>query len=60
MVDANDKPQVTITGVTGYLGAHVARVFLEDGGYKVRGTIRNKNDASKIEPLLKTLGPELI
>ena len=61
MVDANagDKPLVTITGVTGFLGAQTVKVFLEDGSYRVRGTVRSKNNATKIDPLKKTLGEEL-
>ena len=42
------KPRVTITGVTGYLGCLVARLFLRDGGYRVRGTVRNLDNDEKI------------
>ena len=59
MVEADAKPLVTITGVTGFLGSMTAKVFLEDGSYRIRGTVRDKNNAVKIDPLKKTLGEEL-
>jgi nucleoside-diphosphate-sugar epimerase len=43
------KGLVTITGISGYIGAHVALTYLEDGGFKVRGTVRNKDDPAKLE-----------
>jgi len=49
-------PIVLITGVTGYLGAHVADVFLNDGGFRVKGTVRSTKNPAKIEPLKKALG----
>ncbi len=59
MVDASEKPLVTITGVTGFIGSMIAKYFLEDDSYRVRGTVRDKNNAIKMEPLRKTLGDEL-
>lgn len=59
MVDAADKPLVTITGVTGYLGMWTAKYYLEDGNYRIRGTVRDKNNASKINPMKEMLGEEL-
>jgi nucleoside-diphosphate-sugar epimerase len=47
---------VVITGVSGYLGSHVALVFLKDGGYNVVGTVRDTKNPAKIEPLKKGLG----
>lgn len=46
MVESN-KPIVVITGVSGYLGSHVALEFLKDDTYTVRGTVRNTNDPKK-------------
>ena len=43
-----DKPLVTITGVTGFLGAHTAAYFLKDGGFRVRGTVRSLSNSTKI------------
>lgn len=47
---------VLITGVSGFLGSHVTNQFLKDGGYEVRGTVRNASDAKKIDPLKKAFG----
>jgi nucleoside-diphosphate-sugar epimerase len=42
MVEATQqKPICVITGITGYLGMHVVKTFLEDGTYRIRGTARN-------------------
>ena len=37
---------VLVTGANGYLAAHVVQQLLESG-YRVRGTVRNPNDAEK-------------
>ena len=47
MVDG-DKPIILVTGISGYAGSQVALALLEDGSYKVRGTVRDKNNAAKI------------
>lgn len=52
MVDAA-KPIVTITGVSGFIGAQVCLDFIKCGEYKVRGTVRNKENEAKIAPLRK-------
>lgn len=44
------KPLVVITGVTGYLGSQTCLTFLQDGSYRVRGTVRS---ISKNEEKLK-------
>ena len=52
MVQASDsRPIVTVTGITGYIGSHVGLLLLKDGSYRVRGTVRSKNNADKIDPL---------
>ena len=57
MVESSiSKPVVLITGVSGYLGSQVALVYLKDGGYTVRGTVRDCANAKKIEPLKKAFG----
>lgn len=43
---------VLVTGASGYIASWIVKYLLEDG-FKVRGTVRNKNDKSKIEHLLK-------
>ena len=51
-----EKPTVVITGVSGYLGCYVALYFLKDGGFNVRGTVRNLNDETKLSPIKKACG----
>lgn len=50
------KPTVVITGVSGYLGSHVALVFLKDDSYNIVGTVRSTKNPEKIDPLKKGLG----
>ena len=45
------KKKVVITGIAGFLGSWVAKLFLEDGSFEVRGTVRDKNNEKKIDPL---------
>lgn len=59
MVEQDQKPLVTITGVTGFLGAWVAKYYLEAGTYRIRGTVRSTSNATKMDPLKATLGEEL-
>ena len=47
---------MTITGVTGYLGSQIAAIFLKEGGFRVRGTVRSKSNSFKICPLKAGLG----
>jgi nucleoside-diphosphate-sugar epimerase len=39
------KPVVLITGVSGFLGSHVAFFFLKDGSFTVKGTVRDTKNA---------------
>jgi uncharacterized protein YbjT (DUF2867 family) len=55
MVESS-KPKVVITGITGFLGSHVCDYFLKDGGYTVRGTVRDKNNEKKIAPVRNAFG----
>ena len=50
------KKKVVITGISGYIGSYVCKLFLEDGGFNVRGTVRDKNNEAKIAPLRKAFG----
>lgn len=53
------SPQtVLITGASGFVGAHLVRVFLE-AGYKVRATIRSASSASSITAAQGSLSSEL-
>ena len=42
--------KVLVTGVTGYVGAHVAQQLLLHG-YQVRGTVRSTSDEAKMTKL---------
>ena len=55
MVESIQKPLVVITGITGYLGMFVCRDFLKDGGFRVRGTVRNK-DPKNLKYLIAAYG----
>lgn len=46
-----EKPLVTITGISGYIGAETTLQFLRDGGFRIRGTVRDMNNQAKLEPL---------
>lgn len=48
--ETNEVSRVLITGVSGYIGAHVARACL-DAGFRVRGTTRSLKNAEKVEAL---------
>ncbi|XP_066959335.1 uncharacterized protein [Macrobrachium rosenbergii] len=47
---------ILVTGVSGYIASHVAKLLLEDG-YRVRGTVRDLSDEGKVAPL-KALVPD--
>ena len=53
---AGEKPLVTITGVTGFLGAETAKQFLQDGSFRVRGTVRSLSDEQKLDVTRRTCG----
>lgn len=54
------KPVVLITGVTGYIGAHVAKQFLEKSDkYTVRGTVRNPSSEKSHATLKEAFGDKL-
>lgn len=56
MVEAVQRPLVTVTGISGYIGSHVALLFLKDGGFRVRGTVRDLNDPVKVNPIRNAYG----
>ena len=58
MVESSLKPLVVITGISGYIGLYVVRDFLQTGSFRVRGTIRGKNEA-KIKPIREAMGEAL-
>ncbi|GMS80983.1 hypothetical protein PENTCL1PPCAC_3158 [Pristionchus entomophagus] len=51
--DITDKlPLVFVTGASGFVALHCVKRLLE-GPYRVRGTVRTKNDKKTIAPLLR-------
>ena len=58
MVQASgdSRPIVTVTGISGFIGSHVGLTLLRDGSFKVRGTVRSKTNADKIDPLRQAYG----
>ncbi len=43
-------PLVLVTGASGFVGAHCVLQLLE-AGYRVRGTVQNRNDQTETRPL---------
>ena len=44
-------PIVLVTGASGFIGSSLVKRLLEDGHYRVRGTVRNASDEVKTQPL---------
>eukprot|EP00826_Nyctotherus_ovalis_P004671 TRINITY_DN11028_c0_g4_i1.p1 TRINITY_DN11028_c0_g4~~TRINITY_DN11028_c0_g4_i1.p1 ORF type:complete len:386 (-),score=86.44 TRINITY_DN11028_c0_g4_i1:104-1261(-) len=47
----NAAKKILVTGATGFLGSSITKLLLERN-YLVRGTVRNKLDQKKLQPLL--------
>ncbi|KAI1278134.1 putative uncharacterized oxidoreductase [Halotydeus destructor] len=54
---ASDAPLVLVTGVSGYIGSCIVKQLLEDGTYRVRGTVRSLENEAKIK-LIKDIVPD--
>ena len=50
------QPIVTVTGISGYVGSQVGLALLNSGSYRVRGTVRDPNNAAKLDPLRQAYG----
>jgi len=50
MATGGDSPLVLVTGASGFIGAHVVKLLLDDG-YRVRGTVRSLQAEDKVKPL---------
>ena len=50
------KPIVTITGISGFIGSRVCLDFLKSEDYHVRGTVRDSKNEAKTAPLRKAFG----
>ena len=48
------KEIVVITGITGFIASHIAKMLLEQKGntYKIRGTLRSKQKSIYVEEAL--------
>ncbi|KAL0563752.1 hypothetical protein V5O48_018312 [Marasmius crinis-equi] len=53
-LDSQPEPLILVSGVSGFIGAHVARTLLERG-YNVRGTIRSASKGQELAKLLNDL-----
>lgn len=56
MATGGDSPLVLVTGASGYVAAHIVKT-LQDEGFRVRATVRNLEDETKVSPL-KNLCPD--
>lgn len=54
----HSKPKVVITGITGFIGSQVCKAYLDDGSFRVRGTVRDKNNEERIAPIRKAFGAQ--
>ena len=41
-------PRVLVTGASGYIALHVTKRLLEDGRFRVRGSVRDKKKKEKV------------
>jgi dihydroflavonol-4-reductase len=53
---STEKPLVVVTGISGFLGAHVCLACLKDESFRVRGTVRSISNEAKIKPLKDGFG----
>ena len=56
----SSKEKILITGITGYIGSHVGKIFLEniESKYKIRASVRSLTNLKKLEPLKIAFGEE--
>ncbi|CAB3399509.1 unnamed protein product [Caenorhabditis bovis] len=48
----NNETRVLVTGASGFIGTHCVEILLKNG-YRVRGTVRDLNNKSKVDPVKK-------
>ena len=47
-LEMGDPPIVLVTGASGYIATHLVRSLLQDGVFKVRGTVRSLKSEEKV------------
>ena len=47
----DDVPIVLVTGASGYIATHLIKQLLEQGRFRVRGTVRSLENGKKVQPL---------
>ena len=52
-VPDDGTPIVLVTGASGYISSHVVKQLLEEGKYRVRGTVRNTKNEEKVKPVME-------
>ena len=55
---SSEKPLLTITGVEGFLGSQTLLQVVQDGNYRVRGTIRSSTDEATMAPIKAAIGKD--
>ncbi|CAI2373107.1 unnamed protein product [Moneuplotes crassus] len=56
MESSSEKPLVLVTGASGYIGSWCIAKLLDTDKYRVRGTVRDHTDKSRMEILQKGFG----
>ena len=46
-------PVVLVTGASGFIATHVIKQLLQEGKYRVRGTVRDSKNEVKVRPLME-------
>ena len=46
-------PVVLVTGASGFIATHVIKQLLQEGKYRVRGTVRDSKNEAKVRPLME-------
>ena len=47
----DDVPRVLVTGASGYIATHLVQQLLQQGRFRVRGTVRSLRQEEKVRPL---------